>query len=316
MKGFMTMPHTPTPDLFDVAIVGGGPGGLAAALMLGRGRQRVLLLDAGTPRNARAHEVHNFVTRDGTPPAEFRRIAHEQLAAYPSVTRRAQWVERISGEKDDFTLHLRDSEPVRARRVLLALGMVDLLPETPGYRELWGHALFQCPYCHGWEVQDQRFGFIAPGPDKLDFAPFLKGWSADLVVFTNGAFEVPAENRDRLAAAGIPIEERPIRRLVPVEGEDRLEAVELEDGTRVERDVLFVRPPQRQVALVEDLGLTLDANGFVQLDMRQETSRPGIFAAGDMATMMQTATGAAAAGQMAAAMIHHDLAFAVPAIAR
>lgn len=316
------MTRTVNPDRtaqYDVAIIGGGPAGLSAALALGRARRQVLLLDFGTPRNARAHEVHNFVTRDGIPPAEFRRIAHEQLAAYPSVARANQRVERIAGGPDAFELDLQGGVNVRSRRIILALGMVDVLPDLPGYRELWGYSLFQCPYCHGWEEQDKAFGFIAPGPDKMDFAIFLLGWSRDVVVFTDGRYEVPEAMRERLAAAGIRIEERPIRRLVsrPAEGAqgERLEAVELADGGHVAREVLFVRPPQRQTVLVEALGLALDANGFVKVDGRQATSSPGIFAAGDMTTMMQSALAAAAAGQHAAGMVNHDLAFSSPAVA-
>lgn len=313
----MTMSSTPKPDIYDVAIVGGGPAGLSAALLLGRARKRVLLLDAGAPRNARAHEVHGFVTRDGIPPAEFRRIAHEQLMAYPSVVRAEQRVERIAGELDDFTLRLQEGGSVRARRILLALGMIDVLPELPGYRELWGRSLFQCPYCHGWEEREKAFGFLAPDSEKLEFAAFLLGWSADVVAFTDGRFEVPAAIRERLEMAGVRLEERPIRRLVSTGAADaRLEAVELEDGTQVAREVLFVRPPQRQTALVEALGLALDPNGFVQLDMRQETSRRGIFAAGDMTTQMQTAVTAAAAGYMAAAMVNHELTLGPPAAVR
>lgn len=312
----MTTLNPDSTALYDVAIVGGGPAGLAAALILGRARKRALILDAGTPRNARAHEVHGFVTRDGTPPAEFRRIAHEQLAAYPSVVRASQWVDRITGEQDDFRLQLQDGTSVRSRRVLLALGMIDVLPDLPGYRELWGESIFQCPFCHGWEVRDQALGFLAPGADKLEFAAFLTAWSADVVALTDGRFEVPAELRGRLEARGVRIEERPIRRLIAGARGERLEAVELADGASLARDVLFARPPQRQAALVESLGLVLDPNGFVQVDMRQETSCRGIFAAGDMTTMMQTATAAAAAGNLAAAMLTHDLTLGAPATAR
>ncbi|MNR78898.1 Alkyl hydroperoxide reductase subunit F [compost metagenome] len=315
----MRMSPTPNPDwsaLYDVTIVGGGPAGLAAALILGRSRKRVLLLDAGSPRNARAQEVHGFVTRDGTPPAEFRRIAQEQLAAYPSVARAGQWVERITGEPEAFELELREGMRVRSRRILLALGMVDVLPDMPGYRELWGRSIFQCPYCHAWEEQDKAFGFLASGPDKLDFAAFLLGWTGDVIAFTEGRFEVPTDQRERLETAGVRIEERPIQRLVSNPAGDRLEAVELTAGSRVARDVLFARPPQHQTALVGSLGLELDPSGFVRVDARQETSRPGIFAAGDLTTMMQNATTAAAAGYQAAAMLNHDLVFGPPAKAR
>lgn len=314
----MRMSPTPTPDcstLYDVTIIGGGPAGLAAALILGRSRRRVLLLDAGAPRNSRAKAVHGMITRDGTPPAEIRRLAHEQLAAYPLVDRAENWVERVTGERDAFELDLRGGTRVRTRRIVLALGMVDVLPELPGYEELWGRAIFQCPYCHAWEQQDKPFGFLAPGPEALDFALFLKGWTSDIIAFTEGRFEVPAEKREQLEAAGVRIEERPILRLILSAEGDRLDALELSDGSRVSREVLFARPPQHQTALVSSLGLALDENGYVQVDARQATSIPGIYAAGDLTTMMQNATMAAAAGNLAAAMVNHDLAFSAPVLA-
>src|SRR5689334_19909232 len=140
--------------MYDVAIIGGGPAGLTAALQLGRARRRVLLLDAGEPRNTKAVEVHGFLTRDGTPPREMRRLAHEELARYKTVERRIEWVKRVEPHADRVTLHI-GCDTVDARRVLLATGMVDEPPELPGFRELWGESIFQCPYCHGYEVQDQ-----------------------------------------------------------------------------------------------------------------------------------------------------------------
>lgn len=295
---------------FDVIIVGAGPAGLAAALALGRARRRVLLCDAGAPRNARAHEVHNFVTRDGTPPADFRRIAREQLAPYASVEVRDARVERIEGERDRFLVEL-SSGSVAGRRVLLGVGMIDELPELPGYRELWGHAVFQCPYCHGWEVRDGAFGYLSAAAAWMEWSLLLLNWTRDVTVFTGGAYEVAPEVRARLTAAGIAIEERPIASLAA--RDDRpgaLAAVVLADGARVARDVLFARPPQRQTDLVTSLGLALDDHGFVRLDDHRETSRPGVYAAGDLTTMMQGAVLAAAAGTMAAAMINHDLSMA------
>lgn len=302
--------------MYDVIIVGAGPAGLSAALNFGRARKSVLLCDAGVPRNARASEIHGFVTRDGTPPGEFRRIANEQLTPYATVTRSDQLVTRIDGERDRFVARLgaATGHTVQARRVLLCVGMVDELPDLAGYRELWGHAIFQCPYCHGYELRDRPFGYLLPAPEWLDFALFLQGWSSDLVVFTDGKYELPSPARDRLAAAAIALEERPIRRLKLAPGaaaQPRLSAVELVDGTLITREVLFARPPQRQVALVQQLGLALDEAGCVRVDpLSYESSRPGIYAAGDLTTMMQGAIGAANAGMMATARLNHELSLA------
>lgn len=293
--------------MYDVLILGGGPAGLAAALTLGRARKRVLLCDGGVRRNAAATHLHNFVTRDGTPPLEFRRIAREQLAPY-DVTVRDVSVETLEGAPDAFQARLGDSTEIAARRVLLATGMIDEMPAIPGFRELWGHAIFQCPYCHGWEVRDQAFGFLPRAPEMLEHGLFLQNWSPDLVAFTQGAFEVPAATRTRLEAAGMRIEERRIERLVPNADGSALESVELEGGARVARQVLFAAPVQRQTAIVSSLGLEYDAMGFLKLDDQKRTSRPGIWAAGDATVPMQSATTGAAGGMMAAHFVNHELA--------
>ena len=289
---------------FDVVIVGGGPAGLSAALNLGRARKRVLLCDAGPRRNAAAEHIHGFVTQDGTTPADFRRIGRQQLEPYPNVEARDVHVEEIRGERGAFEVRLATGT-VEARRILLCTGMIDELPEIEGFRALWGRSIFQCPYCHGWEVQDRKFGFLAPGVDMLDFALFLRGWTSDVVVLTDDRYAVPPEVRMRLAGAGVPVEERRITRLSGNDG--HLDLVELAGGSRLRLDVLFARPPQRQVAVVQSLGLALDAGGYVQVDERRQTSIPGIYAAGDLTTPAQAAVPAAASGVQAAAGLNHEL---------
>jgi thioredoxin reductase len=294
--------------IYDVVIVGGGPGGLSAALALGRARKRVLLTDSGPRRNAAAVHVQNFVTRDGTPPQEFRRLGREQLATYPNVEVRDERVASLSGASGAFQVRLASST-VEARRVLLCTGMIDDIPPIEGFRELWGTSIFQCPYCHGWEVQDQRWSYLASPSHADKFAPFalkLRGWTRDVVVFTGG-FEVPAETRALLESAGIRLESAPVSRLVAQGG--RLTAVELANGKQVARDVLFAHPEQRQVELVRATGVEFDDDGYVRIDpMKSETSVPGIYAAGDLTTRMQGAILAAAAGTRAATMINLDLA--------
>ncbi len=295
-----------TTETKDVLIVGGGPGGLSAALALGRARKKVLLCDSGPPRNAAAEHVHTFLTRDGTPPQEMRRIGREQLRPYDVEVRdvRVLGLERIGRR---FRVTLDGGELVDVRRVVLTTGMVDVLPEVPGYRELWGKAIFQCPYCHGWEIRDRAWGVLAPNEHMLDFGAFLTGWTRDVVVFTEGAVAVSADKRAQLERAGVRLEERRIRRYVPSADGQVMEAVELEDGTRVAREFLFARPPQRQVELVQRLGLALDEQGYVKVSVMRETSIPGIHAAGDLTTPVQGAIASASEGMMAGAMANHGL---------
>jgi thioredoxin reductase len=291
--------------MYDVAIIGGGPAGLTAALQFGRSRRRVLLLDAGEPRNAKAVEVHGFLTRDGTPPREMRRLAHEELARYPSVERRIEWVKRLEPKADRVTLHL-GCETIDARRVLLATGMIDELPELPGFRELWGESIFQCPYCHGWEVQDQPWAYWARLEMMIGsgFPQLLRAWTNDVVVFTGGAYSVPDEVRAKLSRAEVRLDERPLVALRAEAG--KLAAIQVEGG-EVARSVLFAHPQQRQTALVRDAGIELDEMGYVKLDAHNQTSVPRIHAAGDLATMRQSAQIAAGNGNLTAAMINHLL---------
>jgi thioredoxin reductase len=296
-----------TNTIHDVVVVGGGPAGLSAALTLGRARKRVLLLDAGPRRNAAATHVHNFLTRDGTPPDEMRRIAREQLAHYPNVAIRDVGVRAIAGEKGAFTVTLDDAT-VTARRVILATGMIDEPIAIDGFAALWGRSIFQCPYCHGWEAQGGRWGFLAGHPEAphtVPFATMLRGWSDDVTVFTNGQSLAPAA-RTTLEAAGVRIESSPISRFVA--GASGLASVALGDGRSVACDTLFAHPTQRQVDVVRALDLALDDDGMVKVDpMMRETSRPGIHAAGDLATRAQGAILAAAAGMQAAAAINMEL---------
>lgn len=293
---------------YDAIIVGGGPGGLAGALALGRARRRVLLCDSGPRRNAEAIHLHNFITRDGTPPDVFRQHGRADLARYPTVEVRDERVAAITGERGSFRARVGESDVI-ARRVLLATGMVDEMLPIEGFRELWGRSIYQCPYCHGFEVSDRPWGYLGREPDLAHVLPFglqMRCWTEDVKVYTNGA-PLPDEVRTKLEAGGVLVESRPIARLVADGG--RLVAIEFTDGSSSRCEALFAHPPQRQVDLVRSLGLALDEHGFLAIDpMRRETSIPGVFATGDATSRMQAAVIAAASGAQAAAMINVDLA--------
>lgn len=290
---------------YDVLIAGGGPAGLAAALTLGRARRSVLLCDAGPRRNAAAVHVHNFVTRDGVTPDEFRRIGRQQLSSYPGVLIRDARVEEVNGAIGQFEVTLSDGSRVRARRILLTVGMVDEPPAIDGVQEHWGTSIFQCPYCHAWEIQDGRFAYLARSAEAVEFAILLRNWTASVTVLTHGAVLFSDADRERLAAHGVSIEERALARLVGAG--DRLAAVAFEDGTTLPCDALFVHPHQHPPPIVSALRLALDDKGFVQVNHFGETSVPGIHAAGDLVTSVQSAILAAAAGTRTASMLNHGL---------
>jgi thioredoxin reductase len=287
--------------VFDVLIAGGGPAGLQAALTLGRARKRVLVTDGGPRRNARAAHMNNFVSRDGIAPADFRLEAGAQIARYPNVSFREERIDTITGARGDFR-----AGAVRARRVLLATGLVDQPPELEGLEPLWGRSVFQCPYCHGWEVRERRWGYYAPDATPSHVGPFLmllRGWSSEVTLFTSN---IGDDTRSRLLAANIQIESAPVTRLVGTG--PQLEAVELAGGRRVACEALLMHPPQKQVALVTALGVALDAEaGVKSAPTTRETSVPAISAAGDLATRGQAAILAAAAGMQAAAAINAEL---------
>ncbi|MEQ8272848.1 MAG: NAD(P)/FAD-dependent oxidoreductase [Deltaproteobacteria bacterium] len=283
----------------DVVIIGGGPAGLTAALYLGRARRSVLVLDRGEPRHAVTAGVHNFLTRDGLPPAELRSIAWSQMATYSTVERKDATVRRLVREGETWRAET-DAGDFTARAILLATGVVDEHPDIPGYRERWGHAIHHCPFCHGWESRDRPLAALVAGEFAAHYGPLLKNWSDDVVVLTNGG-ALPDEARGALDAARVPIYEAKVEAL---EGPGReLARIRLADGTVLERQGLFVKPDQHQTALVQSLGVDLDDAGYVAVDMFGATSVPGVWAAGDLTTGMQQVVEAAAQGARAGAML-------------
>ena len=299
--------------LYDVVVVGGGAAGLSAALVLGRARRRVAVVDAGTPRNAPASHMHGFLSRDGMPPSELLAVGRAEVEGYG--------VELIAGQvssiRAGFAVTLADGQVLRARRILVSTGVTDDVPDIPGVRERWGRDLLHCPYCHGWEVRDRPLGVIGWIPGSALHAQLVRQWSGDVVFFAH-AYALGDDERDQLDARGITVVDGEIARLVVVE--DRLAGVELVDGRFVARDAVFVRPGNapRPDGLLSGLGCEVGATGFVAVDATGRTSTPGVWAAGnavDPRAQVITAAGAASAAAIAINLdlVQEDLADAVSA---
>lgn len=293
--------------IWDCVIVGGGAAGLSAALVLGRARRHVLMVDAGAQSNLAAHGIGGLLGFDGVPPAQLYAQGRAELGAYPSVGIRDGEVIAGAATEGGFALELADGDVVRTRRVLLAMGMRYESPAVPGLAELWGTSVFHCPFCHGWEVRDQPLAVLANGERAVHMATMLRGWSDDVVLLTDGPADFADEHRARLAEVGVPVDERAVAELVSADGE--LTAVRFADGESLARRGLLVASTlhQRSV-LASKLGVGFAAAGAVsvepiEIDARYRTSVPGVFAAGDVCAQMPQVAAAVAAGSAAAASV-------------
>lgn len=285
-------------------IVGAGPAGSSGALILGRCRRNVLVLDDGLPRNAAAREVHGFLTREGMSPESMREIVTEQLRPYRVTLLRAH-VTRAAREAGSFLVSAREGSWT-GRKLLLATGVRDRWSELPGVLELAGRGVFQCPYCDGWEVRDQNLGVYAPASDAADVALGLKTWSARVTLFTGGAAEIGAQERARLERHHVRCCESPIERVVGEGG--ALSGVRLISGELVPLDALFVHAGQEpRNILAAQLGCQLDARGTIEAGSKQQSDVPGLFIAGDLAADIQAVAVAVADGYRAAVAINRQL---------
>jgi thioredoxin reductase len=293
--------------MYDVIIVGAGPAGLSAALMLGRCRRSVLICDSGRPRNAASRTLNGFITRDGTSPGDFLRLAREELVKYDTVELRHTFVEAAEClATRQFSVRLASGDRFVARKLLLATGVCDNLPEIPGFSELYGRSVFHCPYCDGWEVRDQPIAIYGKGARGLGVALELTAWSRDLVLCTDGPSEIDAEDLARLARNNIHVREERVARL---EGRDGvLTQVVFAEGAPLPRRALFFTTGQHQRSdLLVRLGCEFNDKGTVRTGKYETTHLPGLFVAGDASRAVQWVVVAAAEGAEAAFAINTDL---------
>ena len=287
---------------FDIVIVGGGAAGLSAALVLGRARRSVAVVDAGEPRNAPAAHMHGFLSRDGMPPQELLAAGRKEIAGYGVET----LDDRVDEIEPGFAVRLAGGDVLEARRLLIATGASDELPDILGARERWGRDFLHCPYCHGWEVRDQPIGVLATQNGSVQHAHLLRQWSEDVVFFTHTQ-TVNAEERAQLEGRGIEIVDGTVASVVI--DDDKLTGLELDDGRVIPRAAVFIRPANQPHAdgLLNQIGCVLDEAGFPAVDATGQTSTVGVWAAGNIVDPRIQVITAAGAGNAAAIAINADL---------
>jgi thioredoxin reductase len=290
---------------YDVAVIGGGAAGLSAALVLSRARRRVAVVDAGAPRNAPAAHMHGFLSRDGLPPRDLLAIGRAEVQRYGGEIIAGTVDAVVRGAESSLRILLRDGAELSARRLLVATGLRDELPDVPGVRERFGRDVLHCPYCHGYEVRDQAIAVLGGTPDAVQHAQLVRQWSSDVVLLPH-TDTLATEDREQLAARSIGVVDGPVRRLVVAD--DRLSGVELEDGRVIHRAAVFVRPhfvPNNDVLTA--LGCAVDDHGWVVADAVGRTTVAGVWVAGNASNPRAQVITAAGEGSAAAIALNGDL---------
>ena len=300
-------------SIFDVAIIGGGPAGLTAGTALARALRSVVVIDAGEQRNLGAESVHGFLSREGMHPRDLLAAGREELARYGG-TMASGFVRSASRDGDRFVLALDVGSTPVARRLLIASGIMDELPDLPGVADRWGRDVLYCPYCHGWEIRNQRIGVLAADSHSVMQALTFRQWSPDVTLLLNDALELTPGQEEQLAARSVRVVEGKVRGLEV--RDDRLAGAALEAGGRVPLDVLVVSPATTSKAnMLQRLGLEPAAlqdgpGSRLETDESGRTSCPGVWAAGNAADVSAQVMTAAAAGLRAAEAINADLVLA------
>ncbi|TGN09713.1 NAD(P)/FAD-dependent oxidoreductase [Leptospira ilyithenensis] len=291
---------------WDVIIIGGSFSGLAAALALGRSIRNVLVIDDGKPCNRQTPHAHNLLTHDGKPPFEIKLLAKSELSHYPTVQFLDSKAIKVSRSNSNFELKTENGENHFARKLLFATGVTDVMPDIPGFKESWGISVFHCPYCHGYEVRDQKLGVFANGDIGYESIKLISQWSKNLTFFTNGQSSLSKEQNWKLNEKKIKIIETEISSIENNNG--YLTKILLKDGKIEPLDALMARVPFVQHShLPLDLGVELDEIGYIKVDGFNKTNLKGVYAAGDNTTMLRSLAAAIASGTLSGAMINKEL---------
>jgi len=291
---------------YDVIIVGGSYAGLSAALALGRAIRKVLVIDSGNPCNQQTPHSHNFLTQDGSRPADISALGKSEVIKYPTVEFLEDHVDTVRGENNDFEVSTASGQVLNAKKLVFSTGVKDLMPEIPGFASCWGISVIHCPYCHGYEYKDKVTGILANGNIAFEMALMIHNWTKQLSVFTNGKSELTDEQLQQLLQINVNVIEKTFREIVHAEG--HLSHVVFTDGSSHMLDALYARPPfEQHCSVPQQIGCEIDASGYIKVDDFQKTSVAGVFAAGDNTSKFRAVSAAVAAGGKTGAFINHEL---------
>ncbi|MCU0384837.1 MAG: NAD(P)/FAD-dependent oxidoreductase [Flavihumibacter sp.] len=289
----------------EVVILGGSYAGISAAMALGRSLREVLVIDNGQPCNRQTPHSHNFLTRDGATPAFIASVAKEQVLEYPTVQWLDETVSKVEETAVGLLVYTSQGLQVHTKKLLLATGVKDELLPIPGFAECWGISVLHCPYCHGYEVRKEALAVLSNGEMAMEFVQLIRQWSSRIQLLTNGNPVLTLQQLAQLEKACIPVRSSPVQSILHTNG--HVYQVQLEDGTLIPLKALFVRVPFSQSPLVQQLGLSLNEQGYITVNPFQQTSLAHVFAAGDCTTPMRSVSTAVAQGTMAGAAINKFL---------
>ncbi|WP_368929666.1 NAD(P)/FAD-dependent oxidoreductase [Bacillus pumilus] len=292
--------------LLDCAIIGGGPAGLSAALVVGRGRKQVIVFDDELPRNRVTQKSHGFITNDGMTPFEIRQAGEADLQNYPHIQIKRSRIIEVQNNEENFSLLTQEGERFETKKIILATGLKDILPEMKGIHEVYGKTLFSCPFCDGWELKDRPLALIAENSRALHMTKLLSNWTKDLIVFTNGKQVFAEEEKALLSAHSIQVIDEPIMSIHHEHGQ--MHSLHLANGETVKREGGFVASEFKQSApFAEILGCQMTKNGGIETDILGRTTVSGVFACGDNLGGPAQLVLAAAAGSQAGMGVIHEL---------
>lgn len=295
-----------TNKIYDAIIIGGSYSGLAAGMSLGRALRNVLIIDSGKPCNAQTPHSHNFITQDGETPQAIASNAREQVAQYKTVEFYSGLAVGAEKTTSGFKITTENGENFATKKLVFATGVKDIMPAIKGAEACWGISMIHCPYCHGYEVRNEKTGILANGEAAFEFSKLINNWTKELTVFTNGKSTLTAEQSSKLEAHGISVNEQEIKSFEHTNG--FMEEVYFKDGSNLKLKAMYAKLPFVQHSdLPEKLGCELTEPGFILVDPFQKTTVPGVYACGDNVTQMRSVANAVAAGTLTGAMLNKEL---------